>query len=42
MLSFADEGALKESAYATLPFLNSLIVVNPIINPLINGVFDRS
>lgn len=42
MLTFADEGSLKEAAYATLPFLNSLIVMNPIVNPVIYGLFDRT
>lgn len=41
--AFAEkDGWLKEIAHVTLPFLNSLIVVNPIVNPLIYGVFDRA
>ncbi|CAD5230854.1 unnamed protein product [Bursaphelenchus xylophilus] len=36
-----SEGTLKQVASVTLPFLNSLIVVNPIVNPLIYGLFDK-
>lgn len=35
------DGALREIASVTLPFLNSMIVMNPIVNPLIYGLFDR-
>jgi hypothetical protein len=35
------EGTIREISSASLPFLNSLIVVNPIVNPLIYGVFDE-
>ncbi|KAI6190500.1 Gonadotropin-releasing hormone receptor [Aphelenchoides bicaudatus] len=41
VLSLTNDGFFKESAYTTLPFLNSLIVVNPLINPLIYGLFDK-
>ncbi|KAL3083007.1 hypothetical protein niasHS_010809 [Heterodera schachtii] len=34
------EGSVREIFSITLPFLNSLIVVNPIVNPLIYGVFE--
>ncbi len=37
----AKEGGLKEVASVTLPFLNSLIVMNPIVNPLIYEFFER-
>uniref|UniRef100_A0A915EA27 G-protein coupled receptors family 1 profile domain-containing protein n=1 Tax=Ditylenchus dipsaci TaxID=166011 RepID=A0A915EA27_9BILA len=37
----SKEGALKEIASMTLPFLNSMIVINPIVNPLIYGLFER-
>ncbi|KAI1719741.1 7 transmembrane receptor (rhodopsin family) domain-containing protein [Ditylenchus destructor] len=37
----SKEGTLKEIASMTLPFLNSMIVINPIVNPLIYGLFDR-
>ena len=35
------DGAIRQISTITLPFLNSLIVVNPIVNPLIYGVFDE-
>uniref|UniRef100_A0A183BTK4 G_PROTEIN_RECEP_F1_2 domain-containing protein n=1 Tax=Globodera pallida TaxID=36090 RepID=A0A183BTK4_GLOPA len=34
------EGSVRDIFSITLPFLNSLIVVNPIVNPLIYGVFE--
>ncbi|KAI6202242.1 Gonadotropin-releasing hormone receptor [Aphelenchoides besseyi] len=38
----APEGALKQIAFVTLPFLNGLLVLNPIVNPIVYGLFDRS
>jgi hypothetical protein len=34
------DSPVREISSISLPFLNSLIVVNPIVNPLIYGVFD--
>ncbi|KAF7637287.1 G_PROTEIN_RECEP_F1_2 domain-containing protein [Meloidogyne graminicola] len=35
------DGTIRHISTITLPFLNGLIVVNPIVNPLIYGVFDE-
>ncbi|CAK5022933.1 unnamed protein product [Meloidogyne enterolobii] len=35
------DGTIRQISTITLPFLNGLIVVNPIVNPLIYGVFDK-
>lgn len=37
----SQEGVLKKIASVTLPFLNSMIVINPIVNPLIYGVYQE-
>uniref|UniRef100_A0A914RXK8 G-protein coupled receptors family 1 profile domain-containing protein n=1 Tax=Parascaris equorum TaxID=6256 RepID=A0A914RXK8_PAREQ len=38
MNTFATSSEGREMVLVTLPFLNALIVVNPVVNPLIYGL----
>ncbi|VDN54491.1 unnamed protein product [Dracunculus medinensis] len=42
MNMFATSSETRDTILVTLPFLNALIVVNPVVNPIIYGLFESN